>query len=412
MRSENGVTDARASNGAYGYAIRALDPLDMANNGRYMCSHTNGATMTETFRSDGDQTTPMWGISGIFMDFGYVPLICSVQPGGEVSMSGGIGFHFYRRAQFGFPIDGGHDLFHEVQIWSCAEGSGAEMRGNREVGSDSWVHVPDLANNGSKIMGSESWVLLVVSECREENAHDVNGYIPYGLQNAIISIDGGFHQNCSKVMAIASSKLPKMGSYQAILGSAGAIFPGVTGRADEDVVVVDVAAAVCGHGTIKISIVGAKFAAADPLRVVTRKCGLREVLLELEPTVCDEVRIGASRQFDYGSGLDFFFVGGCNGSGLGSLFLVRPYVDYGLKLIQRFGSQLFSARCGWLLQNGIRRWVSCLSESTDFAMWMDFHAVGGSIIPCSLDLGVVELGCPLHRACSVPADQSSRRISG
>ena len=41
-----------------------------------------------------------------------------------VSMAGGFGSHFYRTAQDGFQVDGVHDLNHEVQIWSCAEGRG------------------------------------------------------------------------------------------------------------------------------------------------------------------------------------------------------------------------------------------------------------------------------------------------
>ena len=77
--------------------------------------------------------TLMWGISDIFKDFRYVPLICLVRLGGVVSMSSGIGSQFYWRAQVGFPIDGGDDLNHEVQIWSCAEGRGAVVRGNRLV---------------------------------------------------------------------------------------------------------------------------------------------------------------------------------------------------------------------------------------------------------------------------------------
>ena len=85
----------------------------------------------EIIRTVGDQTTPLWEISGIFKDFGYVPV--TVRPGGTVSMSGDIGTHFHRIVQFGFPIDGGNHLNHDVQI--CVEGKGAEVGGIKDVGS-------------------------------------------------------------------------------------------------------------------------------------------------------------------------------------------------------------------------------------------------------------------------------------
>ena len=121
-----------------GYASRYPDPFKGVNGGWSLGSHVKGnASATETARRDGVQTTPMFGISGMFTDFGYVPLIRSVWPGEQrtVLKSDGIGSPVKRRAQIGFSMAGSHDLSHGVHIGRCAEGRGAEVGGNREVGS-------------------------------------------------------------------------------------------------------------------------------------------------------------------------------------------------------------------------------------------------------------------------------------
>ena len=173
--------------------------------------------------------------------------------------------------------------------------------------------------------------------------------------------------------------------------------------------------------TEKISNIDVGFTAAAPLRVGTGKRGLRAVLLDLKPTAFDKVRIQAFRQFFHAEQLisgkvdatkytgsqglcGFLAIDGGTGSGIGSLILDCLSVNYGSKLIQGFVSRVIATRCGCLLPNGIRRWVSSLSESTDLSMWMGFHAVGGDTGFGSLGHGVVELGCPMQRSCLVPTD--------
>ena len=59
-----------------------------------------------------------------------------------VSMAGGLGSHFYRTAQVGFLVDGVHDLKHEVQLWSCAEGRGPV---SKALDADAIVGATDIA---------------------------------------------------------------------------------------------------------------------------------------------------------------------------------------------------------------------------------------------------------------------------
>ena len=59
-----------------------------------------------------------------------------------VSMAGGLGSHFYRTAQVGFLVDGVHDLNHEVQLWSCAEGRGPV---SKALDADAIVGATDIA---------------------------------------------------------------------------------------------------------------------------------------------------------------------------------------------------------------------------------------------------------------------------
>ena len=75
-----------------GYVFGSPDPFKVVNGGWYKASHVNRNTSATATMSDGVQMTQMSWISGMFTDFGYIPLIHSVQPGdqGVVSKSGGV----------------------------------------------------------------------------------------------------------------------------------------------------------------------------------------------------------------------------------------------------------------------------------------------------------------------------------
>ena len=88
-----------------GYASRYPDLFKGVNSGRSLGSYVKGnASATETARRDCVQTTPMFGISRMFTDFGYVPLIHSVRPGEQrtVPKSDGIGSPVKRRFSDGW----------------------------------------------------------------------------------------------------------------------------------------------------------------------------------------------------------------------------------------------------------------------------------------------------------------------
>ena len=135
-RFVSGISDTHASNVACGYSFGSPDPFDMANGGRYFGSQVNGkTTVTETVWCVDDQTTQRLGI--------WVPFLS--ESGDRRADIG------ERRSESGFPIVGVPDLNHEVLIWSCAEGRGAVVRGNKEVGSKRGYVVVDLGMSEAQV---------------------------------------------------------------------------------------------------------------------------------------------------------------------------------------------------------------------------------------------------------------------